>query len=321
MPSITPPDNPTGSAPHPSLDYGESRIGLIQTIPAPSRVAGLIGHAPRTRCQNNAGLFIVSAISGVAFELTCGRWDCPAPGCGGLKRRAAREVLVGGLEAAWDRGERSRLITLTAPPAGMNMRQVYEGWNRVRQSLTNRGLLTGYAGTIETQKRQGGLHLHLLTTGDYIPQQRLSEIAQGRPGSKGRFGPVVDIRAVRNTGRRSAAGYLLKQVADDIAGYVSKAATPEHARLRLISPVRSKRLRPLRLSRGWYPGGLSAAAKVVTAEWSKGAPPIQADDWQIWRLDRTTGQPTLLTPPAPDTIAYTGLPLATDTGPVLLQAA
>jgi hypothetical protein len=323
MLSIPPPDNPQRQGPTPSLDYGESRIGLIQSIPAPSRVASLIGQAPRTRCQNNAGLFIVSAISGVAFELTCGRWDCPAPGCGGLKRRAAREVLTGGLEAAWDRGERARLITLTAPPAGMNMRQVYDGWNRVKAALKHHGMITDYAGTIESQKRRGGLHLHLLTTGEFIPQKRLSEIAQGRPGSAGRFGPVVDIRAVRNTGRRSAAAYLLKQVADDMAGYVAKAAAPEHARLRLISPIRPTRLRPLRLSRGWYPGGLSEAARVIRSDWSAGAAPIQADDWQVWRLDHRTGQPTPLDPAvtAPAAIETIGLPLATDTGPVLLQAA
>jgi hypothetical protein len=240
-----------------------------------------------------------------------------------LKRRAAREVLIGGLEAAWDRGEIVRLITLTAPPTGMNMRQVYEGWNRVKSALNHHGVLTSYAGTIENQKRHGGLHLHLLTTGEFIPQKRLSEIAQGRPGSAGRFGPVVDIRKVRGTGRRSTAGYLLKQVADDMAGYVAKAATPELARLRLVSPIRPSRLRPLRLSRGWYPGGLAEAARVIRSEWSAGAAPIQADDWQVWRLDQRTGEPTPLdrAVTAPAAIAPAGLPLAPDSGPVLLQAA
>lgn len=254
--------------------------------------------------------------------MTCGRWDCPAPGCGGLKRMAAREVFAGGCSAAWERDQIVRLMTFTAPPGGMSRREVYLGLKRVKGVLKYHGLLDEYAGVVELQER-GAPHLHLMTTGEFIPQSRLSTIARGRPGSEGRFGPIVDIRAVRSTGPRSATEYLLKQVGNEMADYVTKAKAGEHRRLRGISPFKAERLRPVRLSRGWYPGGLAEAGRKVKAEWSAGAEPVAATDWRIWRVNHNTGEPSPLNAPVRPAEAVTpsGLALVTDSGPVLLQAA
>jgi hypothetical protein len=119
----------------------------------------------------------------------------------------------------------------------------------------------------------------------------LSRVAQGRRGSRGRFGPVADIRSVRGTGSRSlAGGYLLKQVGGEMAEYVAKAKAGERAELRAVGS--GSYTRPVRSSRGWYPGGLAAAAEVVKAEWSPGLavarPPV--NDWHLWRLDTGSGE-------------------------------
>ncbi len=326
MTSPDPPNNPGAWGLNTSLDYAERRIGIKQKRPALSKVAALLDTAPRTRCRNNTGLFNISVNQGVAFSLTCGRWDCPAPSCGGLKKLAARELFTGGVEAAWERGEIVRFLTLTAPPDGMTLREVYAGWNRVKGVLKYRGLLRECAAVVELQQR-GEPHLHLLATGEYIPQKELSRIVQGRPGCAGRFGGIADIRAhehpVRGTGDKSAVGYMLKSVGSEMAGYVAKASPVERSRMRGVSPFTVTRLRPIRQTRGWYPGGLAEAGRQVRAEWSAGVEPIVADDWQLWRVDQTTGEPSPVNGPvsAPEVVTRSGLALVTDNGPALLQAA
>jgi hypothetical protein len=199
-------------------------------------------------------------------------------------------LFVGGVKAAAERGERVRLVTLTAPPGGMSLPEVYDGWKRVSANLRKRGILREYAGVVELQERQAP-HLHVLTTGEFLKQPELSRIAQGRRGSRGRFGPVADIREVRGTGPRSlVGGYLLKQVGGEMAAYVAKAKAGERASLRAVGGGRYTR--PVRSSRGWYPGGLAAAAEVVKAEWSPAltiARPAVAD-WHLWRVDQGSGE-------------------------------
>lgn len=280
------PESSPANGLRPSLDYPARGIGIKQTFPVGPTPAGLIGLAPKTRCQNTVGLYVVSVGEWVAYPLTCGRWDCPAPSCGGLKRLAARELFAGGIAAAWERGEAVRCLTLTAPGRGMTLPDVYAGWNRVRSALKRRGVLAEYAAVVERQDR-GAPHLHVLATGDYLPQRHLSAIAVGRPGSRGRFGPVVDIRKVRGTGERSLVAYVVKQVGGEMAGYVTKAKAEERSRLAVVGG----RTRPIRSSRGWYPGGLAAAAETVKAGWTPdGAETVKADDWHVWRIDQGTGE-------------------------------
>jgi hypothetical protein len=211
----------------------------------------------------------------------------------------------------------------------MTLDELAAGWNRVAAALKRRGVLRQYAMVVELQKR-GAPHIHALATGEFLPQKELSAIAQGRPGSKGRFGKVTDIRLVRTTGPRSLAAYIAKRPAlngkaEELAAYAAKAGTEERARLRLQAGA--TRTRPVRSSTLWYPGGLSAAAEAVKLEWSKGIerPGADAKDWQVCHIRRDTGQVVLLNPPAPvappEVDMRTGLALVPSAVPALLQAA
>jgi len=316
------PTQPYDAEPGPtSLDSPLGLLGQTESKPSGAVARELLDAAPKTRCPNTYGLFVVSADKGKAFPLTCSRWDCPNPGCGGLKREGAREVFTGGTEQAWGRGEQIRLATFTALP-GTTHPGFQAGLKRSVTVLRQKGWVTAYAGAIE-RTVSGSPHAHLLITGDYIPQAELSRIAYGGPRCGTRLGEVVDIRAVRDTGPRSVVSeYLLKQqTAGELARYVSKAATEQARAARALEGV--TRHRPIRLSRDWYPGGLGEAIRVVRSRWSDGAEPVKATDWAVVRRDPETGNIIVLQrpkrPKAPVNIsAYR---VVTDSGAALLQAA
>ncbi len=142
-------------------------------------------------------------------------------------------------------------MTLTDGSGGqMTVADLYKSWNRLALALRREGVLREYAAVVETTEG-GALHLHLLATGEFIPQRRLSALA-ARSG----FGRVADVRAVKNDveGERAAA-YIAKEV----AAYVSKG------KAEALASKTAQRRRPLRTSRGW---GLSLAAaeKLLAAE-------------------------------------------------------
>jgi hypothetical protein len=211
-----------------------------------------------------------------------------------LKRLAARELFAGGMAAAVERGERVRFATLTGK--AMTLEEIGLGWNRVATALRRRGLLDQYAAVVELTAK-GNPHLHVLMTGDFIPQAYLTRIAQGRRGSKGRFGRVTHIRdgmkRLEDAGSR-LPGYLTKdiarqQVGGEMAAYVSKAKAVERSRLR---SGEGGRRRPIRASLLWYPGGLTAAAETVKEGWNSGPALARPDatDWHLWRVDQHTAE-------------------------------
>ena len=322
-----PPNSPPGRAARTSLDRPIRPIGISPRKPAPYGIESLIAAAPNTRCQNNRGLFVASVIAGVAFELTCDRWDCPAPSCGGLKKLAARELFFQGTEAAWDRGDRVRFMTLTAPAEGMTLDAVKVGWTRVAEALRRRGVLDQYAAVVELQDR-GEPHLHVLFTGDYIAQPELSRIARGGSRASGRFGEVCDIRDARSTGERSLVAYMSKTpgrskgTAAELAHYAAKAGAADRGRLYRSG---GSRRRPIRTSQLWYPGGLKAAAEAVKAEWSVNLDlqPVTAEDWGVWRVRQDTGELVPLSQPvaAPEVDRRTSLAIVPEVYPELLAAA
>jgi hypothetical protein len=247
------------------------------------------------RCQKGKGFLLrgEGPEGGVWLPLTCGRWDCPAPSCGGLKRMAAAELFAGGIRAAHLRGERVRFITLTAPGKGMTMVSVYAGLKRVMATLRKTGEVRDYAGVVELQER-GAPHLHLVATGDFIHQSRLSKLARGRAGSRGRFGRVAWIESVTPTRREGAvelAGYFTKdlgEVGGELAGYVTKARAEQMRQM----GAQGKRVRPIRNSRNWYPGGMAAARDAVLRDWfPEGSPALDAvDHWHLYRVIPNTGE-------------------------------
>lgn len=234
---------------------------------------------------------------------------------------AAREVFTVGYEQARDRGDWVRLTTFTSLP-GTTGPAFSAGLNRVFGVLRDKGLLAEYAGAVERTVETNLPHAHLLMTGSYIDQGELSRIAYGGPTCTTRLGEVTDIRAVRGTGDRSAlTRYLLKQqTAESVAAYVSKAATEKARATRAVEGVTYHR--PIRLSRGFYPGGMGAATKAVKARWSDGAEPVTATDWQVLRRDET-GRVIVISRPkaSKQPVDISGYRVVTDRGPALLRAA
>jgi hypothetical protein len=230
-----------------SLEYvagGASRRPHKPNTNRRSPTKAVLAAAP-SKCPNKKGAYIWSLPADLAYELPCKSWACSW--CGWKKREAAKIALGVGLEAAWDRGERVRFLTLTDGSRGsgeMMAEDIYAAWNRLRAVLKKSGELEQYAAVLEAQKR-GALHLHILATGKFIAQRRLSRLAK-----QSGFGAVADIREVKAgaeetmpTGEANPAAALY--VVKEMGGYLTKEKA---AHLVLKT---NRRRRPLRLSREW----------------------------------------------------------------------
>jgi hypothetical protein len=182
----------------------------------------------------------------------------------------ARFAIEQGTADAFARGERVRFLTLTTVE-GTTVCDLAAAFNRLRTYLKQTGELREYFAVIERTAGEAAapplLHLHLLATGRYIRQERLSRLWEQAAGAR-----VVDVRAVRGSGPRSAGGYLVKQ----LARYAMKAQIEQ-----LAAATSTRRVRPVRTSRGWYPGGMKAAARALAAERTAGAP-LRPDDPGPW---------------------------------------
>ena len=240
----------------PSLDGSRPQGGShsqTQREKSPSNVRNALRRAKKTQCPNAyTPLHAYSTSSGRAYEIPCGSWSCSF--CGWKKQRVAEYLALAGMVSAHNRGERLRFITLTEDPKNpLDVPKLSACWNRLRTTLTRSGVLDQYCSVVETTSKQRP-HMHLVATGSYIPQWKLAKLAQGAG-----FGRVVDIRAVdmdpesQSTG---AAGYIAKE----LSAYVSKQKKGD-ALGRLVA----KRRRPMRTSRGWYPGGMKRAEKELLA--------------------------------------------------------
>lgn len=216
-----------------------------------------------------------------AVPQRCQSWRCPS--CSGVKRAAAVLLVQRGIERAQRDGHRVRFLTLTDDAAGeMTMATLYAAWQRLALRLKRRGLLGEYCAVVEAQER-GALHLHTLMAestrgGGFIKQTQLSTMAQASG-----FGPVCDIRLVGEDAQASAdaAGYITKALevypeARAVAGYVAKASREE-----ALAARAGARLRPLRVSRGWYGGGLAAAQRELL-DLMRGDQPADEGPWELW---------------------------------------
>lgn len=163
-----------------------------------------------------------------------------------------------GMLRAHNEGQKVRFMTLTENPANpLTVRDLSAAWNRLRTRLKNAELLDQYAAVVETTKR-GRPHLHVVFTGSFVPQRRLSQMAE-QVG----FGRVADIRLVSfnpDDQEDQAAKNTAMYVAKELSGYVSKAGGDAAGKLVAY------RRRPLRTSRGWFPGGMAVAKRRLLAE-------------------------------------------------------
>jgi hypothetical protein len=190
--------------------------------------------------------------------MSCKSWGCPH--CVKFRKQTATEVIAGGVWRHIEKGERLRFITVTPPGLGMTMPELGKSWNRLRATMKKHEVLNEYVAVAELQERQEP-HLHLIASGEYVKQKDLSRWAE-----KAGFGPVVDIRAVRGAGERSLTGYLLKQLNNELAEYVTKASAAKlQERAARDANARRKQVRPVRLSKYWYPKGFKGAEQVVLA--------------------------------------------------------
>ncbi len=258
---MAPAERPPGRGNSPSLVQGPSAARPLQAKtnrrPAgyeQSFLANSLMRAKETRCPNARGFYAVSASTGAALAIPCKAWGCPH--CVRVRRATVAYMIEAGVCRAQARGEKVRFLTVTSPGGyALSTRELYESFNRLRTTLRKSGELKEYLAVVELQERDGGApHLHIIATGEFIPQRRLSKLASGAG-----FGPIADIRAVRGTGPRSAGMYLVKSLAQ----YATKAnagALAERVKSE-GSDTKARRVRPVRCSQGWYPGGMKDAQK------------------------------------------------------------
>jgi hypothetical protein len=127
------------------------------------------------------------------------------------------------------------------------MRELYTSFNRLRTKWRRSGHLREYFAVVETT-RAGALHLHVLATGAFLAQHTLSKDAAAAG-----FGRIADIRAVKGTEDGTDGAHLVKT----LAGYATKANAAR------LAARGARRLRPVRTSRGWFPGGMAEAERRV----------------------------------------------------------
>lgn len=244
----------------------------------PSLVAAAILDAKRSPCPGFRGWWAFSLSTETAYPQRCGKWTCPY--CGRFKRAAAQLALARGIEREFAAGRRVRFITLTDESGDMDVAAVTDAWKwlvgRLRTSRKGRRRPTGgwasrprpsylreYAITIEAH-RSGALHLHGLLTGQFIPQTWLT--LQARDAG---FGRVSWISEVRPGGAGDLARYLAPAVGIDVGSEVEAAVRrmtvarymtqAEKWGLAPVAARSARRLRPVRLSRGWPGGTLTQA--------------------------------------------------------------
>lgn len=234
-----------------------STQGLFQQAPSATEVRNAVRRAKPSRCPRAVKpLFVFSSSSGNAYSVPCGAYTCPY--CGWQKGNILRYMALAGCVHQHNEGHRLRFITLTEDPKRpLDVPELSKAWNRLRTDFVRQGVLNEYCAVVETTKK-GRPHLHAICTGKYIKQWKLSEAAE-RHG----FGPVADIRKVNmdpdaDPNDPSAALYIVKEV----AGYVTKQRQEDE-----LGKLTNKRRRPMRTSRGFYPGGMKRAKEELAALW------------------------------------------------------
>lgn len=250
-----------------------SGSGSIAKRHAEEAILAAIREGRVPKCESFKGLWFVSEATNRAVGQRCQRWTCNS--CAIFKRIAAVYLIQLGIERAQREKRRVRFITLTDAAEGeMRMPDLYRSWKKLALRLKRRGLLGEYVAVVEAQER-GALHLHMLMAeadrgGGFIEQSLLSELAEASG-----FGKIADIREVSNAPELvwQLGNYLNKTAlpihldAAEIGTYVAKSNRREALRDKAEA-----RLRPLRASRGWYPGGLTAAEAELRALISKDDP-------------------------------------------------
>lgn len=267
------------SASRPSLDGARSEaeryIAKLKKDGEIKKVRRAVRHAKQSACPHAKVVFqVYSTSTKKAYEIPCGSWTCSF--CGWQKQKVAEYMVLSGMLDAHKRGEKVRFLTLTEDPQKpMKVADLSAAWNRLRTNLKDLDKLEEYAAVVEATSR-GRPHLHVVFTGDYVPQRQLSKLAE-----KAGFGRVADIRLVDFDPNQQEEMKAASYIAKELSGYMSKSKSAAAGQLV------AKRRRPVRASRGWYPGGMARAKReLLQTVWARtGFEPDEGDFFFVCALE------------------------------------
>lgn len=204
----------------------------------------------------------MSRSTGTIAPLRCNSHLCPS--CSPLHQMTARHALESGTWGSLSHGQRPLWLTLTEPSrATLDLPRFMGRWEATIKRLRRNWGVTEYGLSIEFQKR-GALHPHVVL---WAPPDLAADLADRKTRSSYcrrmhelrpmaidlGWGQMVDAVAIAPDTSEKLARYAAKNVAD----YATKEARAAFKR------AGAKRVRPVRLSRGFYPGGLAAARERV----------------------------------------------------------
>jgi hypothetical protein len=167
---------------------------------------------------------------------------------------------------------RSVLITLTEPSrASLDLPAFHARWKATIKRLRRTFGITEYGLAAEFQKR-GALHPHVIAWAPISLAEDLGDrssrasyrvrMKELRPLAMSLgWGQVCDAKTIgygEETDGTIAEERVVRYATKNVADYATKEAAAA------FKNVGAKRIRPIRLSRGFYPGGLGRAREKVT---------------------------------------------------------
>lgn len=266
-PSTTP--VPPSEKPPLSADRGASQDGSAALVPAVSCLGKAKVHADVPDLGGSrpcGGFYMRHTVTGQILPARCNSHLCPA--CSPLHQMTARRAVEWGLLDRFGKGEKNVVfLTLTDTARGdLDLPLLGRRWNATRVRLGRMWGAGQYACSVEFQER-GALHPHVCI--EVAPEVAVDLVDRSTRESYRRrmhelrpameslgWGQMVDAKTVALQDASKVARYSAKS----LAGYATKEAAERFKR------AGAKHVRPLRLSYGWYPGGLAAARAHVLAQ-------------------------------------------------------
>lgn len=204
-----------------------------------------------------------SISTGRIYPSRCNSHLCPE--CSPLHQMTARHAIRSGVIRGMIAGASPIFVTLTEPArATLDMAGFRRRWGATVKRLQRLWGVSEYAVALEFQER-GALHPHAVMWADpgvgrdlldrrtrASYRRRMHEL---RPMARELgWGQMVDAKTIEGEkGAEEVGKYGAKNVAD----YATKEAAKR------FKQIGARRIRPVRLSRGYYPGGLAAAMEKV----------------------------------------------------------
>lgn len=202
--------------------------------------------------------------TGLLVPARCNSHLCPD--CSPLHQMTARLAIEQGLLRRGIKHRDARVVWLTLTDSAkgeMDLRSLRRMWDNTRRRLQRMWGASDYALSLEFQQR-GALHPHVcIEVADEVAddlkdhrsrasyRRRMHEL---RPAMEELgWGQMVDAETIA-IGHEQRIG---KYAAKSISAYATKEAKE------LFKAAGAKHVRPVRLSYGWFPGGLAKAREVV----------------------------------------------------------